>query len=131
MQRHCLLFIFVFLCFSRNLIAQPTDSSQQVKVPTIIHYLSFQSVLNNDFRMHSLDTVLDDIEIAQSNVRYFYNNLSNNGSAANPQIFRLHTPLLTTFGNYSFDLYNIKPVEFWFYRTNNRFSEMTYHLTGG
>jgi hypothetical protein len=75
--------------------------------------------------------VLDDIQIVHGHIRKFYNNLSNNGSASNPQLFTLSTPVLTTFGNHSFDLYNVKPGDIRFYKTNKRYSALTYHLSGG
>jgi hypothetical protein len=132
MQRRNLVFLLFFLSCSKVSFSQtPTDSTQQIKVPTIIRYLSYDDVLKNNFKLTALDTALDDIEIVHLHVRNFYNNLSNNGSAAHPQIFKLHSDVLSRFGNHSFDLYNIKPGNIRFYKTNKRYSALTYHLSGG
>jgi hypothetical protein len=128
-----LFFLISLYCLNVSFAQTPADtgSAEEIKVPTVIRYISMESVLNNDFRMAALDTLLNDIEIVQPNVKYFYNNLSNNGSATNPQLFSLNTPVLTTFGNHSYDLYNMQPNQIRFYKTNKRFSELTYHLSGG
>jgi hypothetical protein len=133
MQRLNLLFLFILINCFKNTFGQspPADSVQEIKVPSVIHYITQEAVLNNDFRMRPLDTTLNDIHVVQLNVKHFHNNLSNNGSATYPQLFNLNRPVLTTFGNHSFDLYNIEPGDIRYYKTNKRFSEMTYHLSGG
>jgi len=64
-------------------------------------------------------------------MKYFYNDLGNIGSAADPQLFSLSSNLLTQFGNHSFSLYQWDPSHIRFYKTNKRFSNLDYHLSGG
>jgi hypothetical protein len=133
MQKRILLLLF-YLNNIIGAVAQDTakdTSQQQVKVPTVIHYLKHKDILNNEMKFYSLDTTLDDIEIVQRHVKYFYNNLSNNGSASTEQVLNLHAPLLTELGNYSFDLQRTFTNQIRYYKTNKRFSELTFHQGGG
>jgi len=124
------LFVFIlFLC--KPSFSQTDTTQQEIKVPTIVRYVKQQDILRNEVKYYSLDTLLDDIEIVQPHIKYFYNNLSNSGSAASEQLFTLHAPLLSAFGNYSFDLLRAFPGNIKYYKTNKRFSELTYHQGSG
>ena len=82
-------------------------------------------------KYYSLDTTLDGLQLVNPAIKYFYNDLAIIGTAADPQLFQLHTSPLTYFGNNSYDLYKWKPEDIRYYKTNKSFSEISYHQSAG
>jgi len=111
---------------------KPADStSAKISVPTIIHYTTPETDANGQLKYFSFDSTLDDLQLVNPAIKYFYNDLSTIGTASEPQLFQLHTSPLTYFGNSSFDLYKWKPEDIRYYKSNKAYSEISYHQSAG
>ncbi len=124
------LFLSLFLFSSSGAFSLSVDSAE-VKVPTILHYTTPETDIGGLLTYSSLDTLLNDLEIINPTVKYFYNDLSNIGSATDPKLFSISRNCLTEFGNHSFDLYKWTPSTMHYYKTNKRFTNLNYHSSGG
>lgn len=125
------LTLFALYLFSMDAVAGTGDDSVQVKVPTILHFTSKETSADGSLVFESLDTVLDGLEIVNPAIRGFYNDLGNIGSASDPQLFSTSPGVLTESGNHTFDLYKWSPSTIRYYKTNKRFSDLRYHMSGG
>jgi len=120
----------IFLLFiSAGASAFPDSTG--IKVPVVIRYTYAEAEIDGSLKSYSLDTALDDVHLFNPAIRYFYNDLGNIGSAADPKIFSLSNNILTRTGNTTFELYKWTPEKTRFYRTNKRYSELKYHMSGG
>ncbi|MCX6275467.1 MAG: hypothetical protein NTV09_09705 [Bacteroidetes bacterium] len=124
------LFIILPVFFCQAVFAVQGDSSS-VKVPTIIRYTTGEHEIGGELKYLKLDSVLDDLEVFNPAIRNFYHDLGNIGSASEPQLISNSTELLSRFGNNSFALYQWDPSKIKFYKTNKRFTNLDYHLSGG
>ncbi|CAN5405250.1 putative porin [soil metagenome] len=125
-----IIFFILFLFLSHSGFAVSADSTT-VKVPTILRYTTSETGINGSFIYFSLDTVLDDLQIFNPAIKYHYHDLGNIGSAADPLLFTYAPDLLTEFGNKTFSLYQWNTGKVRYYKTNKRFSNIDYHLSGG
>jgi hypothetical protein len=107
------------------------NDSTVIKVPTILRYTLAESEIDGSLKFYSLDTALDDIQNLHPAIQYFYNDLGNTGSAADPKQFSMPSSILTRSGNTSYELYQYFPEKVRYYRTNKRFSQLRYHLSSG
>ncbi len=123
--------IFLLLLFSTRAALGTSDDSTKVNIPAIIRYTSGQSDIGGNLKFLPLDSTLDDIQIFNPSIRYFYNDLGNIGSASEALLFSISPRTLTAFGNSTFELYKWTPSNVRFYKTNKRFSNLDYHLSGG
>ena len=122
--------VVIFLLSTRTGFASPGDSAS-VKVPTILHFTTPQTGITGMLNYFPLDTSLNDLQVFNPALKYFYNDLGNICSAADPQVFSLRGSLLTETGNHSLALYQWNPSRIRFYKTNKRFSNLDYHMSGG
>jgi hypothetical protein len=118
-----------FLLISSSVLASPDSTG--IKVPAILRYTNATYEIDGSLKMYSLDSTLDDIEIFNPAIRYFYNDLGNFGSASDPKLFSLPNSILTRAGNTSLDIYKFTPEKVKYFRTNKRYSNLNYHLSGG
>ncbi len=124
-----LLFILpVFFC--QAVFSFQGDSST-VKVPTIIRYTTGENEIDGDLKLFRIDSLLNDLQVFNPAIRNYHHDLGNIGSASEPQLLSSSPELLSRFGNNSFALYRWNPSKIKFYKTNKRFTNLDYHLSGG
>lgn len=123
-----LIILPVFFC--QAVLAMQGDSLS-VKVPTIIRYTTGEQEIGGELRFFRLDSGLDDLEVFNPAIKNFHHDLGNIGSASEPQLISSSPELLSRFGNNSFGLYQWNPSKIKFYKSNKRFTNLDYHLSGG
>jgi len=123
--------IFILSIFLSRLGFAISPDSTTIKVPTILHYTNTGTAVNGSLNYFPLDTVLDDLQIFNPAIKYFYHDLGNIGSAADPLLFSYSPSLLTDFGNNTFSLYQWNAAKVRYYKTNKRFTNLDYHMSGG
>src|SRR6187397_1905925 len=117
--------IAIFLLFiSSGVLASPDSTG--IKIPTIIHFTNAEPDIDGTLKTFSLDTTLDDVQLFNPAIRYFYNDLGNFGSAADPKLFSLSNRIRTRTGNTTFELYKFSPEKVRFYKTNKAYSNLKY-----
>ncbi|MBK9542267.1 MAG: putative porin [Bacteroidetes bacterium] len=118
----------LFLLYNLPIHAITGDSTAfPVTVPTSVRYL-----YENDFRqglksMQTQDTSLTDQEESNPAFNLHYNFLGNLGSAASSQLYRPLKEVYTSPSIRSYDLYLFHHEDIQYYRTNKRYSDLSYH----
>src|SRR5690242_17447921 len=109
LMKYFFLFIIFSLpfCFGNAQPVAPQNGTKtadsigtKIKVPTIIRFTNPDTDEKGLLKFSSLDTTLDEIQIKNPAIKYFYSDLGNIGSAADPQLFRLRSRPLTYFGSF-------------------------------
>src|SRR5438046_928452 len=117
-MRYLFLIAFFLISFfftrAQPLTTQPVvkaaDSAvAKIKVPVIVRYTNAETDEKGLQRYSTLDSALDEVQIYNPAIKYFYNSLGNIGSATDFRIFRLQTSPLTYYGNFTYELYDWKP----------------------
>lgn len=114
----------------RCAFAFPEDSTS-LKVPTIIGYTTSASDITGSLLFNRLDSGLKDLQVVNPATGKFYHDLGNIGSAAEPQLINDSKDIPGMFGNSTFGLFQWNPSNIRFYKTNKRYSNLSYHLSGG
>jgi len=127
------IILFLLFAFSGNLYAFQPDSAatREIKIPTVIKYMQEDAFSSPVIQFHSLDTTIDNLQRVNQSVARHYNYLSNDGSAAESQVFVLPQTILTDIGFHTYDLYLYTPRAIRYFKTNKAYTEINYHQGGG
>ncbi len=126
-SKYLLFFLSLSFCFPEIVHASQDSVGIQIPISTITRYTSEGYYLDNKARWTVPDSSLTDISSVDPSKNQNYNSLGIQGSALDE---RTYTPVKDVFlfpGTRSFEPYFLKPEGLKFFRSNKRFSEITYH----
>jgi len=128
MKSKYLLFILSLPLFFPEIISASQDSlGLQLPISTVIRYTNEGYYLDNKPTWTVPDSTLTEVSSVDPSKARNYNSLGTLGSALDARVFTPVKDIFLFAGARSFEPYLLKPEDLKYFRSNKRFTEITYH----